>query len=52
MTLEDVKSRIPVAEYKVDMLVTKALELVKETAVVDNTVAEEAVEETTEAAAE
>ncbi len=52
MTLEDVKSRIPVAEYKVDMLVTKALELVKETAVVDNTVAEEAAEETTEAAAE
>ena len=36
MTLDDVKARIPVAEYKLDMLVTKALDLVKDSAVVDN----------------
>ena len=40
MTLEDVKARIPMQEYKTDMLVTKALDLVKETAIVDNTVVE------------
>lgn len=40
MTLEDVKARIPMQEYKTDMLVTKALDLVKESAIVDNTVAE------------
>lgn len=50
MTLEDVKARIPMQEYKTDMLVTKALELVKETAIVDNTVVE-AEETATEAAA-
>lgn len=40
MTLEDVKARIPMQEYKTDMLVTKALDLVKESVIVDNTVAE------------
>ncbi|MDY2510398.1 MAG: trigger factor [Ruminococcus callidus] len=45
MTLEDVKARIPMQEYKTDMLVTKALDLIKESAIVDNTVAEEAATE-------
>lgn len=52
MTLEDVKARIPMQEYKVDMLVTKALDLVKESAIVDNTVAEAEEAATEEAVAE
>ncbi len=52
MTLEDVKARIPMQEYKTDMLVTKALDLVKETAIVDNTVAEAEEAATEEVAAE
>ena len=50
MTLDDVKARIPVAEYKLDMLVTKALDLVKDSAVVDNS--EPAEAEAEEAPAE
>lgn len=34
MTVEDVKRRIPMADYVMDMRVTKAIELIKETAVV------------------
>jgi trigger factor len=49
LKLEDVKARIPVADFKLDLLVTKAMDLVKESAVVDNTKAE-AAEETTEEA--
>lgn len=52
MTLEDVKARIPMQEYKTDMLVTKALDLIKESAIVDNTVAEAEEAATEEAAAE
>lgn len=52
MTLEDVKARIPMQEYKTDMLVTKALDLIKEFAVVDNTVAEAETTATEEVAAE
>ena len=36
MTLHYDKAQIPFAEYKLDMLVTKALDLVKDSAVVDN----------------
>ena len=50
MTLDDVKARIPVAEYKLDMLVTKALDLVKDSAVVDNSEPAEAEAEKTEEA--
>lgn len=52
MTLEDVKARIPMQEYKTDMLVTKALDLIKESAIVDNTVAEAEEAATEEVAAE
>jgi len=52
MTLEDVKARIPMQEYKTDMPVTKALDLIKESAIVDNTVAEAEEAATEEAAAE
>ena len=40
--VETVKKFIPLAEYTADMKVQKAVELVKENAVVDNTAAEEA----------
>ncbi|MBS1311859.1 MAG: trigger factor, partial [Ruminococcus sp.] len=50
MTLDDVKARIPVAEYKLDMLVTKALDLVKDSAVVDNSEPAEAEAEKAEEA--
>ena len=40
MELDQVKGLIPMDDYKMDLLVTKALNLVKENAVVDNTVAE------------
>lgn len=40
MELDQVKGLIPMDDYKMDLLVTKALDLVKENAVVDNTVAE------------
>lgn len=40
MELNQVKGLIPMDDYKMDLLVTKALDLVKENAVVDNTVAE------------
>ena len=48
MTLEDVKARIPMDDFKADMLANKAMDLVKETAVVDNSKAEVAEEEKTE----
>lgn len=41
LTLDDVKARIPMDEFKTDMLVTKAMDIVKETAVVDNSKKEE-----------
>ncbi len=41
LTLDDVKARIPMDDFKTDMLVTKAMDLVKETAVVDNSNKEE-----------
>lgn len=44
LTLDDVKARIPMDEFKTDMLVTKAMDIVKETAVVDNSKKEEAAE--------
>ena len=40
--VETVKKFIPLGEYTADMKVQKAVELVKENAVVDNTAAEEA----------
>ena len=43
--VETVKRFIPLAEYTADMRVQKAVELVKENAVVDNTAAEEAAAE-------
>ncbi len=48
LKLEEVKARIPMDDFKTDLLVTKAMDLVKETAVVDNTKAEAAEEEKTE----
>lgn len=48
LTLEDVKARIPMDDFKTDMLVTKAMDLIKETAVVDNSKKEEAKEEAAE----
>ena len=50
LTVEEVKVRIPLADYKMDQLVTKAMDFVKEHAVVDNTIEEEQPAE--EAAAE
>lgn len=47
--VELVKARIPVEDYRADMVVTKALEFVKSNAVVDNDMAP-AAEETAEAA--
>ena len=44
MDVETVKRFIPVDEYTTDLKVEKAVELVKENAVVDNSVAEEAAE--------
>ena len=51
MPLEAVKARIPVADYRMDMCVNKAVELVKNNAVVDNSLLEEetAADETAEA---
>lgn len=40
LNVEDVKNRLPMADFKLDMLKTKALELVKSTAVIDNTIEE------------
>lgn len=48
LKLEDVKARIPMDDFKTDMLVTKAMDLIKETAVVDNSKKEEAKEEAAE----
>ncbi len=45
LTLDDVKARIPMDDFKIDMLVTKAMDLVKETAVVDNSASEETAAE-------
>ncbi|MBE6839886.1 MAG: trigger factor [Ruminococcus sp.] len=42
MDVEAVKKLIPMEEYKNDLLVQKAIELVKENAIVDNTIAEKA----------
>lgn len=47
LPVEEVMARIPMDEFKTDLLVTKAMDLVKETAVVDNSEAE-ATEETAE----
>lgn len=48
LKLEDVKARIPMDDFKTDMLVTKAMDLIKETAVVDNSKKEESKEEAAE----
>lgn len=48
LKLEDVKARIPMDDFKTDMLVTKAMDLIKETAVVDNSKKEELKEEAAE----
>ena len=40
MELDQIKRLMPMDDYKMDLLVTKALDLVKENAVVDNSVAE------------
>ena len=49
--VEFVKARIPVEDYRTDMRVQKAVELVKNNAVVDNDMPEAAeAEETTETA--
>ena len=52
--VELVKARIPVEDYREDMVITKALEFVKSNAVVDNDLAPAAEEtaETAEAAEE
>ncbi|MBE6854474.1 MAG: trigger factor [Ruminococcus sp.] len=47
LTIDQVKQRIPMSEFITDLKVTKAAELVKESAVVDNTI-EETTEETAE----
>ncbi len=44
LPVEEVMARVPMDELKTDMLVTKAMDLVKETAVVDNSAKEEAAE--------
>ncbi len=41
LPVEDVKARLPLNEFKTDLLVSKAMDLVKENAVVDNSAAEE-----------
>ncbi|MBQ8688711.1 MAG: trigger factor [Ruminococcus sp.] len=48
LDLAVVKARIPMDDFKTDMLVTKAMDLIKDSAVVDNTKAEAAEEEKTE----
>ncbi|MGN0613432.1 MAG: trigger factor [Porcipelethomonas sp.] len=45
MSLDDVKARIPMDDFVTDMKVTKAVEFVKENAVVDNTIDTEKKEE-------
>lgn len=45
LSLDVVKARIPMDEFKTDMLVTKAMDIVKETAVVDNSKKEDKEEE-------
>ncbi|HRR76004.1 MAG: trigger factor [Ruminococcus sp.] len=49
MDVETIKKFIPLDDYVDDLKVQKAVELVKENAVVDNTLAEEAAEEKTDA---
>ena len=49
MDVETIKKFIPLDDYTDDLKVQKAVELVKENAVVDNTLAEEAAEEKTDA---
>ena len=48
LSLEDVKQRIPMEDYLMDLKVGKAADLVKDSAVVDNTLAEEKTEEAAE----
>lgn len=48
MSLEDVKLRLPMDEFITDMRVTKAIDIVKENAVVDNTISTEKEEESAE----
>lgn len=45
LSLDVVKARIPMDEFKTDMLVTKAMDIVKETAIVDNSKKEDNEEE-------
>lgn len=45
LSLDVVKTRIPMDEFKTDMLVTKAMDIVKETAIVDNSKKEDNEEE-------
>jgi len=49
MDVETIKKFIPLDDYVDDLRVQKAVEFVKENAVVDNTIAEEAAEEKTDA---
>ena len=45
MSLEDVKARVPMADFITDMRVTRAIELVKDNAVIDNSILENKEEE-------
>jgi len=44
MEVEQVKKIINIEDYKLDLLAGKAAEIIKESAVVDNTLVEEVVE--------
>ncbi|MGN0621707.1 MAG: trigger factor [Porcipelethomonas sp.] len=48
MSVEDVKMRLPMDDFKADLRVNKAVEFVKDNAVVDNTIDEEKKEESEE----
>ena len=50
LSLEDVKLRIPMDDFITDLRVTKAIEFVKENAVVDNTISTEKEKSEDEAA--
>ncbi len=48
MTVEDVRNRLPMEDFKTDLIVNKAVDFVKENAVVDNTIDTEKKEESKE----
>jgi len=50
LSLEDVKLRIPMDEFVTDLRVTKAIDFIKENAVIDNTIETEKEEQTEETA--